>query len=229
MAKERILIVEDDPDIVRIVRAYLEREGFEVEAAFDGKSGVEGALSTPPALVVLDWMLPGLDGLEVLRQLRGVLNVPIIMLTARGEAQDRLAGFDHGADDYVPKPFHPPELVARVKAVLRRSQQDRPSEPIQKGSLLIDPVKREVTLAGELVLLSSLEFDLLLTLAGNPGRVFRRDELLDRVWGREFTGVDRVVDVHISNLRQKLERHPACPPLFQTLRGVGYKFTEEDL
>ncbi len=111
--------------------------------------------------------------------------------------------------------------------VLRRSQQDRPSEPIQKGELVIDPVKREVTMSGEPVLLSSLEFDLLLMLAGNPGRVFRRHELLDRVWGREFTGVDRVVDVHISNLRQKLERHPDCPPLFQTLRGVGYKFTEE--
>jgi DNA-binding response OmpR family regulator len=227
MARARILLVEDDPDIVRVVRAYLEREGFEVEVAYDGKEGLERALGAPPALVVLDWMLPGLDGLEVLRHLRGALEVPVIMLTARGEAQDRLAGFGHGVDDYVPKPFHPPELVARVKAVLRRSQQERPSELIQKGHLLIDPVKREVTLAGEPVLLSSLEFDLLLMLAGNPGRVFRRDELLDRVWGREFTGVDRVVDVHISNLRQKLERHPDCSPLFQTLRGVGYKFSEE--
>lgn len=227
MTTKRILLIEDDPDIVRIVKTYLEYEGFEVEVAYDGKEGLKSALSAPPALVVLDWMLPSLDGLEVLRQLRSALAVPVIMLTARGEAQDRLAGFGYGADDYVPKPFHPPELMARVKAVLRRSQQDRASEPIQKGNLLIDPVKREVTLAGKPVLLSSLEFDLLLMLAENPGRVFRRDELLDRVWGREFTGVDRVVDVHISNLRQKLERRPDCPPLFQTLRGVGYKFSEE--
>ena len=227
MTTKRILLIEDDPDIVRIVKTYLEFEGFKVVVAYDGKDGLKSALGAPPALVVLDWMLPSLDGMEILRHLRSTLDVPVIMLTARGEAQDRLAGFGYGADDYVPKPFHPPELMARVKAVLRRSQQERPRDPIQHGNLIIDPVKREVLLAGEPVLLSSLEFNLLLMLAENPGRVFRRDELLDRVWGRDFIGVDRVVDVHISNLRQKLEYQPGCPALFQTLRGVGYKFIEE--
>jgi DNA-binding response OmpR family regulator len=149
------------------------------------------------------------------------------MLTARGEAEDRLKGFEHGADDYVPKPFHPPELVARVQAVLRRTQPARTTEVIEVGDLSIDPDKRTVTRAGATLDLTAVEFDLLLVFAANPGRVFRRDDLLNRVWGRDFVGVDRVVDVHVSNLRQKLELDPGNPRYLLTLRRVGYKFSEE--
>ena len=227
MASARILLIEDDPDIARIVETYLQRGGFAVEVVHDGPSGLERALADPPALIVLDLMLPGLDGFELLARLRPVLATPVIMLTARGEAEDRLKGFEHGADDYVPKPFHPPELVARVRAVLRRAYPETQDKPLEVGDLSIDPVKREVTRAGELLDLTSLEFDLLLVFAANPGRVFRRDDLLDRVWGRDFAGVDRVVDVHVSNLRQKLEPDPANPRYLLTLRRVGYKFTEE--
>jgi two-component system alkaline phosphatase synthesis response regulator PhoP len=225
VALESIRVIEDDPDIARVVTTYLRHAGFSVESAADGREGLRRALNASPALVVLDWMLPGLDGMEVLRRLRERQGTPVIMLTARGEADDRLAGFEHGADDYVPKPFHPQELVARVRAVLRRGRLESPDERLQVGELVIDKEKREVMLAGEGLPLTSLEFDLLHALAAHPGRVFRRNELLDRVWGSDFTGVDRVVDVHISNLRQKLERG-GLPPLLQTVRGVGYKFEE---
>ncbi len=226
MSHTRILLVEDDPDIARIVETYLRRGGFEVEVVHDGSSGLERALTAPPALIVLDLMLPGLDGFELLKRLRPTLSTPVIMLTARGEAEDRLEGFEHGADDYVPKPFHPPELVARVKAVLRRTQPKRTTEVIEVGDLSIDPSKRRVTRAGETLELTAVEFELLLVFATNPGRVFRRDDLLNRVWGHDFVGVDRVVDVHVSNLRQKLELDPGNPRYLLTLRRVGYKFTE---
>ncbi len=229
MSSIRILLVEDDPDIARVVETYLRRAGFVVEVVYDGPSGLERALAAPPALIVLDLMLPGLDGFELLERLRPVLATPVIMLTARGEAEDRLKGFEHGADDYVPKPFHPPELVARVKAVLRRAQPERTDERLEVGDLSIDPGKRTVTRAGEALDLTAVEFDLLLVFAANPGRVFRRDDLLDRVWGRDFVGVDRVVDVHVSNLRQKLEPDPENPRYLLTLRRVGYKFTEAAL
>jgi two-component system alkaline phosphatase synthesis response regulator PhoP len=222
---ESILVIEDDPDIARVLTTYLRHAGFSVESVGDGREGLHRALDAPPSLVVLDWMLPGMDGLEVMRRLREKQETPVIMLTARGEADDRLSGFEHGADDYVPKPFHPQELVARVRAVLRRAGQESRDERMELGALLIDVGKREVLLAGERVPLTSLEFDLLHALAANPGRVFRRNELLDRVWGSDFSGVDRVVDVHISNLRQKLERG-GLPLLLQTVRGVGYKFEE---
>ena len=223
---ERILIVEDDPDIVRVVEAYLQREGFATDVASDGAAGLAAALATPPALIVLDWMLPQLDGEAFMRRLRPVQNTPVVMLTARGDETDRLQGFALGADDYLPKPFSPRELVARVRAVLRRAG----TEPVlpaafDRGALRIDPLRRCVSFAGRGVELTTLEFDLLHALAAQPGRVWRRDELLDRVWGRDFTGVDRVVDVHVSNLRAKLER--VCdPPLLLTIRGVGYKFAE---
>lgn len=227
MSNTRILLVEDDPDIARIVATYLRRGGFEVEVVHDGPSGLERALADPPALIVLDLMLPGLDGFELIERIRPVLTTPVIMLTARGEAEDRLKGFEYGADDYVPKPFHPPELVARVRAVLRRASPETTDEVIKVGDLSVNPDKRTVTRSGEPLDLTSLEFDLLLVFAANPGRVFRRDDLLDRVWGRDFVGVDRVVDVHVSNLRQKLEPDPANPRYLLTLRRVGYKFTEE--
>jgi two-component system alkaline phosphatase synthesis response regulator PhoP len=222
---ESILVIEDDPDIARVATTYLRHAGFSVESVADGHEGLRRALDAAPSLVLLDWMLPGMDGMEILKRLREKQGTPVIMLTARGEADDRLAGFEHGADDYVPKPFHPQELVARVRAVLRRTGQGGPDDSIQLGDLLIDAEKREVLLAGERLQLTSLEFDLLYALAAHPGRVFRRNELLDRVWGSDFTGVDRVVDVHISNLRQKLERG-GLPMLLQTVRGVGYKFEE---
>ena len=229
MSNTRILLIEDDPDIARVVETYLRRGGFDVEVVYDGPSGLERALAAPPALIVLDLMLPGLNGFELLKRLRPTLATPVIMLTARGEAEDRLKGFEHGADDYVPKPFHPPELVARVQAVLRRTQPARTTEVIEVDDLSIDPDKRTVTRVGEKLDLTSLEFDLLLVFAANPGRVFRRDDLLNRVWGRDFVGVDRVVDVHVSNLRQKLELDPGNPRYLLTLRRVGYKFTEETL
>jgi two-component system alkaline phosphatase synthesis response regulator PhoP len=222
---ESILIIEDDPDISRVVTTYLVHAGFAVECVSNGKEGFRRAIDAPPALVVLDWMLPGMDGMELLKRLREEQGTPVIMLTARGEAEDRLAAFDQGVDDYVPKPFHPKELVARVRAVLRRGRQESSEKLLRQGELLIDVERREVLLADERLQLTSLEFDLLRTLASHPGRVFRRNELLDRVWGRDFTGVDRVVDVHISNLRQKLERGERQAYL-RTVRGVGYKFEE---
>ena len=223
---KRILIVEDDPDIVRVIEAYLRREGFVTEVAGDGEAGLASALATPPALIVLDWMLPRCDGEAFMRRLRPLQTTPVVMLTARGEEEDRLQGFALGVDDYLPKPFSPRELVARVLAVLRRAGVEKaPPTALERGSLRIDPLRRCASFADQDVELTTLEFDLLHTLAAQPGRVWRRDELLDRVWGRDFAGVDRVVDVHLSNLRAKLEN--VCDlPLLLTIRGVGYKFTE---
>lgn len=230
MSRTRILVIEDDPDTARVLRAYLEGDGFEVEVAADGRTGLDAALQGQASLIVLDRMLPGMEGLEVLQRLRSEVQVPVILLTARGEPEDRLAGLERGADDYLVKPFHPPELVARVHAVLRRSAPARVAEDaaevVQAGGLVIDPSRRRVRLAGEEVSLTSLEFDLLHLFAAHPGRVFRRNELLDRVWGPDFVGVDRVVDVHVSNLRQKIEKGSDAPFL-QTVRGVGYAFRED--
>lgn len=222
---QRILIVEDDPDVIRVARAYLEREGFTVETAQDGLAGLHAALERPPTLIVLDWMLPHLDGLAFLERLRKAQRTPVIMLTARTEESDRVVGLELGADDYIPKPFSPRELVARVRAVLRRAKPAAKDEEevLVHGELQIDPRHRTVERAGRRVDLTALEFDLLYALAGAPGRVFSRDELLDRVWGQDFTGVDRVVDVHVSNLRQKLATI-GTDAMLVTVRGVGYKF-----
>ena len=221
---ERILIVEDDPDIVRVVEAYLRHDGFTTEVAGDGAAGLAAALAAPPALIVLDWMLPRLDGAAFMQHLRPRQATPVVMLTARGEEADRLQGFALGADDYLPKPFSPRELVARVRAVLRRAGTgNAPSAVLDHGALRIDLPGRRVSFAEREVELTTLEFNLLHTLAAHPGRVWGRDELLDRVWGSDFTGVDRVVDVHVSNLRAKLES-AGSPPLLVTVRGVGYKF-----
>lgn len=223
---EQILLVEDDPDIVRIVQAYLEREGFQVETAVDGASGLAFALAESPALIVLDWMLPSLDGEAFMTRLRPALATPVIMLTARGEEVDRLRGFELGVDDYIPKPFSPRELVARIHAVLRRAGSETVStQAIRRGALWVNPLKRSASFGEHVLDLTTLEFELLYTLAEQPGRVWHRNELLDRVWGRDFTGVDRVVDVHMSNLRIKLEAVYATP-LLATVRGVGYKFVE---
>lgn len=226
-----ILIVEDDPDLAQFVKAYLERASYIVKTARDGLTGLSAALEEYPDLIVLDWMLPGIDGLEFMKRLRRERRTPVIMLTARGEEDDRVRGLELGADDYVSKPFAPRELVARVGSVLRRldAAQEQGEVPYKRGHLTIDPSRRSVTQGGEPFDLTAREFNLLHTLASQPGRVYRRGELLDRVWGDDFAGVDRVVDVHMSNLRQKLEADPARPRLLLTVRSVGYKFTEDDL
>jgi len=220
----RILVVEDDTDTAHVVRAYLERDGFEVEVARDGVTGLELAMQHAPDLVVLDWMLPGLDGLSFLRTLRRGRSLPVIMLTARTEEGDRIAGLEAGADDYVAKPFSPRELSARVRAVLRRaaSAEAEPHAVVDVAGLHLDGARRRVEAHGQALELSALEFDLLATLAAAPGRVFTRNELIERVWGPDFTGVDRVVDVHVSNLRQKLEAAGARG-VVGTVRGVGYR------
>lgn len=220
----RILVVEDDIDAAQVVSAYLAREGYEVAVVHDGASGLQVARQTSPALIVLDWMLPGVGGPEFITSLRREQRTPIIMLTARSEESDRIVGLELGADDYVVKPFSPRELVARVRAVLRRSQASEfeAGEAVEFRGLRVDPLQRQATFAGRGVDLTTLEFDLLHALVRAPGRVFSRNDLIERVWGPDFAGVDRVVDVHVSNVRQKLASVGA-DTLLLTVRGVGYK------
>ncbi len=217
-----VLIVEDDPDIVQIVKTYLEKDGFDVEVARDGLTGLDMALEQPPTLIVLDWMLPGIDGITFLQRLRKTQSTPVIMLTAKTEEADRLKGLAL-ADDYVTKPFSPRELVARVKAVLRRGENV--AEIFKLGTLTIDTAKRTAWRDEKNLELTTLEFNLLYLFAQHPERVFSRAELLERVWANDFTGIDRVVDVHVSNLRQKLEPNLEQPQWLLTVRGVGYKLT----
>ncbi len=226
---EPILIVEDDPNIASLVETYLAREGFATIVTHDGESGLALARERDPLLIVLDLMLPKLDGRELCRELRKTSQVPILMLTAREDEVDRIVGFSLGADDYVVKPFSPRELVERVKAILRRA---RPAEPapsgrLAQGALAIEPEKRKVTVAGEVVPLTPSEYKILLILISAPGRVFSRDELLDRLYGHGEAVVDRVVDVHIGKLRQKIEPDPSAPSFIETVRGVGYRFAEQ--
>ena len=217
-----ILIVEDDPDVVRVARAYLEREGYVVLVEGDGEAGLQRARAARPDLVVLDWMLPGASGLDVLRRLRADGDAPVLMLTARSDEADRVLGLELGADDYLVKPFSPRELVARVGAVLRRTTAAEPAlDLVRHGALEVDGGARIARVAGHAVDLTTLEFDLLRALAAAPGRVFRRDELIERVWGGGYEGGDRVVDVHVSNLRQKLADAGGAD-LIRTFRGVGY-------
>ena len=220
-----ILLVEDDPDIVRVVCTYFENEGYTVQIASSGWKGLKAALDKPPSLIILDWMLPNLNGLEVLKKLRQEQQTPVIMLTAKGEEEDKLTIFGAGADDYVPKPFSPRELVARAKAVLKR-QQGNTGDVVRVGEIEIDNTKRIIKRNGQELELTSREFDLIYILASQSGRVFRRDELLEKIWGRDFFGVDRVVDVHISNLRQKIEIDPSKPQYLHTIRRVGYVFKD---
>lgn len=217
-----ILIVEDDPDVVRVARAYLEREGYSVLVEGDGEAGLLRARAARPDLVVLDWMLPHSSGLDVLRRLRADGDVPVLMLTARTEESDRVLGLELGADDYLGKPFSPRELVARVGAVLRRTAAPVASDAVLRhGALELDVGARIARIAGRDVDLTTLEFDLLHAFAAAPGRVFRRDEMIERVWGGAYDGNDRVVDVHVSNLRQKLADAGGAD-LIRTVRGVGY-------
>jgi len=220
---ETILLVDDEPSIVSLAKMYLERDGFHTESAGDGLKALETVAQIRPGLVVLDVMLPGLDGFEVCRRLRGAGNeVPIIMLTARDEDIDKILGLELGADDYLTKPFNPRELVARVRAILRRMEKktDADSAPLRLGDLAIDPPRRVVTVNGLPVSLRTQEFDLLLTLAGQPGRVFTREQLLEKAWGFDFYGQTRTVDVHIAQLRKKIA---ASQVKIETVTGVGYK------
>jgi DNA-binding response OmpR family regulator len=220
---ELILIVDDEPSIVQLGQMYLEREGFRVISAGDGERALETVAGQRPALIVLDVMLPGLDGLEVCRRLRAQDDpVAILMLTARDEDIDKIIGLELGADDYMTKPFNPRELVARAKAILRRSERaSRPAgAPLTIADLSIDPARREVRVAGQLIDLRTQEFDLLMTLAGNRGRVLTREQLLQQAWGFDFYGQTRTVDVHIAHLRRKIE---ASAVQIETVTGVGYK------
>jgi DNA-binding response OmpR family regulator len=222
----RVLIVEDDPNVAEVVARYLEREGYDVETVADGAEGLRRALSDPPDLVVLDLMLPSIGGLEVCRRLRAAAPVPVIMLTARGEEADRIAGLELGADDYVAKPFSPRELTARVKAVLRRAVVPLASEPpgvLEAGELTVDVVAHEARIGGELVALTAKEFDLLVHLMRNPRRAFRREELLEDVWGFSY-GDTSTVTVHVRRLREKIEADPSKPRYVTTVWGVGYRF-----
>jgi len=228
MGGETILLVDDEVKIVKTVRAYLENAGFRVVTAGDGQAALTAYRHEKPALVILDLGLPGMDGLDVARALRKDSNVPLIMLTARVDEADRLIGLELGADDYVTKPFSPREVVARVRAVLRRAGAEREpaAPPIVAGEVTIDPERRQVTVAGRPIELTPTEFDLLVVLARHPGRVFTRLELLDRVQGYAFEGYERTVDAHVKNLRQKIEPDPRQPRYLLTVFGVGYKFVE---
>jgi DNA-binding response OmpR family regulator len=230
MATSRILVVDDNQKTVDLVRAYLEKDGYRVLAAYDGLQALELTRQKRPDLIVLDLMLPGMDGLDVCRVLRGEGNkVPIIMLTAKTTEADKLIGLDLGADDYVTKPFSPRELLARVRAVLRRigeEEYEGPSE-VRFDDLLVDFVGHQVQVRGEPVHLTPTEFKLLEVLIRGPGRAFSRLDLLDRVFGYDFEGFERTVDVHVKNLRKKIEPDPKNPTYIKTVYGVGYKFAEE--
>jgi two-component system, OmpR family, alkaline phosphatase synthesis response regulator PhoP len=224
-----VLIVDDERNLVDLVKGYLKAEGFSVETAMDGPSAIETARHTRPDVIVLDVMLPGFDGIEACRQMRQFSDAYVVMLTARGEEIDKVVGLAVGADDYVTKPFSPRELVARIKAMLRRprgttSLQDQAAQR-NFGELTIDEARHEVTQRGEAVPLTAREFALLAALAAQPGRVFTRAQLLEKVWGAEFYD-DHVVDVHVANLRRKLEDDPNHPTYVETVRGVGYRFAD---
>lgn len=225
-----ILIVEDDKKVASLVAIYLEREGFKTIATYDGRQALELARQHDPIFVILDLMLPNVDGWEVCRELRQSSDVPILILTARGEEPDRIVGLSLGADDYVVKPFSPRELVARVKAILRRSRPARSKRTarLSHRGLVLDPEKRKVTLHGHPVSLTPFEHKLLEALMAAPGRVFSREELLNHLYPNGEAVVDRVIDVHIGKLRQKIEEDPTKPQYILTLRGVGYHFAEAD-
>ncbi len=225
----RILIIEDDKDIVELVRYNLEKEDFQVTAVADGVSGLAQVKKTPPDLLLLDLMLPKLSGLEICKDIRrdaSLNRLPILMLTARGDEADRVVGLELGADDYVTKPFSPRELVARVKALLRRAEPagGEPTKSIEVGKLAIDPGSYRVTRAGKSIPLSTLEFRLLYYLASRPNKVFSRDQLLDAVWGSDRFVTPRSVDVYVRRLREKIEPDPENPAHLKTVRGAGYLF-----
>jgi DNA-binding response OmpR family regulator len=227
-ASARVLVVDDEPMVRDVLSRYLERGGFAVEAVADGESAVAAFESAPPDLVLLDLMLPRVDGFEVFRRIRARGNSPVIMITARGQTTDRIVGLDVGADDYVSKPFSPGEVVARVRSVLRRSagaaDSDRAQRTLAFDGLALDPTSREVHVGGDPVALTPREFDLLLHFASNPRTVFSRHQLLDEVWDVAFGGDPATVTVHMRRLREKIEADPSHPRRLVTVWGVGYRF-----
>ena len=223
-----ILVVDDEPRIVQLARDYLDRAGFAVLTAGDGKTALAAARAEKPDLVILDLGLPEMDGLDVARALRKDSNVPIIMLTARGEETDKLVGLELGADDYITKPFSPKEMVARVRAVLRRFESARVgTETIRVADLTLDIPRMRVTVADRAVQVTATEFQLLATLAREPGRIFTRAQLLDAVRGVAFESYERAIDAHIKNIRRKIEPDPREPRYILMVYGVGYKFADE--
>ncbi len=225
IARRRVLIVEDDHKTADIVRLYLEGDGYAVTSAYDGMAGLEAARSEPPDLVILDLLLPRMNGLDVCRRLRNECDAPIIMLTALSTEQDKLSGLELGADDYVTKPFSPRELCARVKAVLRRTSEgnDAPQPPLTFRDLFLDPERHVVTVSGMAAHLTPTEFQILAVLLREPGRLFNRGQLVERALGYDYDGLDRTVDVHIRNLRRKIEPDPDSPTYIRTVYGIGYK------
>ncbi|MYS20733.1 DNA-binding response regulator, OmpR family, contains REC and winged-helix (wHTH) domain [Streptomyces sp. DvalAA-14] len=225
--RRRILVVDDDPTVAEVVAGYLDRAGFDVERVADGLSAVKRAAAVRPDLVVLDLMLPGMDGLEVCRRIREDGPLPVVMLTARGDEDDRILGLEVGADDYVTKPFSPRELVLRVESVLRRAgSTPAPGPWLRSGSLALDPAARRALHGGAELPLTIREFDLLAFFLRHPGRVLGREELMRRVWGWEFGDLSTVT-VHVRRLREKVEEDPARPRLISTVWGVGYRFDPE--
>ncbi len=225
MAGKKVLVVDDDPKTVALVKLYLNRDGYRVLTAYDGTEALRLAREGHPDLIVLDLMLPGVDGLEVCRTLRAESDVPIIMLTAKTTDQDKLTGLNLGADDYVTKPFSPRELAARVRTVLRRLPGERGPDEIKRGQLTVNFLGHEAHLAGRPLNLTLVEFKILGTLAKEPGRVFSRAQLIEKALGFDFEGFDRTIDVHILNLRRKLEPNPKQPRYIKTVYGAGYKFS----
>lgn len=226
MAGKKVLVIDDDVKTVELVKLYLNRDGYRVLTAYDGTEALRLARESHPDLIVLDLMLPGIDGLEICRTLRGESDVPIIMLTAKTTGQDKLIGLDLGADDYVTKPFSPRELAARVRVVLRRLPGERGPDEIKHGELTVNFLRHEASLAGRSLNLTTVEFKLLGVLAKEPGRVFSRVQLIDEALGYDFEGFDRTIDVHILNLRRKLEPDPSHPKYLKTVYGAGYKLSE---
>ncbi|MDX9871193.1 MAG: response regulator transcription factor [Clostridia bacterium] len=228
----KIMVVDDEVSIRELVKFNLEKSGYAVECHDDGLKALKRIMDEPPDLLVLDLMLPGLDGLEICRHLRQqekTRTLPIIMLTAKAEEIDRVVGLEIGADDYLTKPFSPRELVARIKSLLRRSQNnnhpvEKANAPVIRGALKIYPERYEATLNETVLELTPKEFQLLMQLAANPGKVYTREFLLENIWGYEFAGDTRTVDVHIRHLRQKLEQNADEPALIETIRGIGYRF-----
>ena len=232
MKTYKILVVDDEVDIVDFIGDYLTGEGYEVVEAYDGVQALDKMRQGRPDLVILDIMLPRLDGFEVCKQMRAESTVPILMVTAKGSDVDKIVGLEIGADDYIPKPFNPRELVARVKAILRRTYRQDYQPHIQTATLKykdlsIDTERRRATIGGRLLELTMKEFDLLLFLMRNPGHVYSRNDLLDHVWGQDSFVGERTVDVHIRRLREQIETDASHPQYIQTVWGVGYKFTDE--
>ena len=223
MAGKRVLVVDDDVKTVELVKLYLDRDGYRVLSAYDGVEALRLARESHPDLIVLDLMLPGIDGLELCSILRDESDVPIIMLTAKTTDQDKLTGLNLGADDYVTKPFSPRELAARVRVILRRLPGERGPDEIKHGKLTVNFLRHEASLAGRPLNLTMVEFKLLGVLAREPGRVFSRAQLIEKAFGYDFEGFDRTIDVHILNLRRKLEPDPNHPRYIKTVYGAGYK------